>query len=158
MRAIYKRNLQRLDKLERGKSKQEDGEDQQSFVPRVPDTESFNAKIEFSSRPFFRDEAAQLIEKACPNLSQSDLTEPIAMDKIRLHLEAEDACRRNSLSIQVARLELDKSRFRSGDHQRDLKQAETFNDEVDQDYKVSVQLGNLKPVEKDLKLAARKAG
>ena len=80
------------------------------------------------------------------------------MDKIRLHLEAEDACRRNSLSIQVARLELDKSRFRTGGHQRDLKQAESFNDEVDQDYKVSVQLGNLKPVEKDLKLAARKAG
>ena len=62
----------------------------------------------------YQDEAAKLIAKACPELKASDLTEPLAMDKIKLCQEARDACRLNNLSIQVAKLELDRSRFRPG--------------------------------------------
>ena len=35
---------------------------------------------------------------------------------------------------------------------------ESFNDEVDQDYRVSIQFGNLKPLAKDVELLAKKAG
>ena len=98
---------------------------------REPD--ALDAKIEYRSRPLFQDEAAQLIEKACPNLNQGDLTEPLAQEKIKLDLEAKDACRLNSLCIQVAKLELDKARFRSDDLIGERRQIESFNDEVDQE-------------------------